>query len=163
MQPAAVCWCYPRGALAPLLAVSERYSGTIHIYNAERLAEGPVGKVTSHVTSVLTMAYNPAVNCVVSCDAKGIIDIWSCDATVGLGAPAPCPSVVSFTLKSGTDLYDVAKARAMPLGLAVSPDGRSFALTSTDRKVRLFRFATGKLVRAYSEELSVYEAAHAEG
>ena len=70
---------------------------------------------------------------------------------------------MQFKFKSETDLYDIAKAKAMPLGLAVAPTGLAFAVTSTDRKVRLFRFRSGKLLRAYSESLEYYEALQKEG
>lgn len=35
----------------------------------------------------------------------------------------------------------------------MAPDGSKFATISTDRKVRVFRFATGKLSRTFDESL----------
>ena len=44
----------------------------------------------------------------------------------------------------------------MPTALAFSPDGKLFATMSQDRKVRVFRFLTGKKVRVFDEDLQVY-------
>lgn len=37
----------------------------------------------------------------------------------------------------------------------VSPDGKQFSITSPDRRIRVFWFATGKLRRVYDESLEV--------
>lgn len=44
----------------------------------------------------------------------------------------------------------------MVTGLDFSPDGKRFAAVSTDRKVRVFSFITGKLLRVYDEHLQRY-------
>lgn len=44
------------------------------------------------------------------------------------------------------------------MGLAVSPDGKRFATVSTDRKVRVFNFQSGKLARVYDEALATYNS-----
>lgn len=42
--------------------------------------------------------------------------------------------------------------------MAVSPPGTRFAVLSSDRMVRVFSVATGKVVRTYDESLPVYQA-----
>lgn len=42
-------------------------------------------------------------------------------------------------------------------GLAFSPDGKRFATLSTDRKVRVFKFLTGKLIRVFDETLPRFQ------
>lgn len=162
LQPAAVCWAYPRGALQPLVAVSDRHSGAVHMYNGDRPTEGPVGKVSVHTSPVLALSYNVRFHCVVSADAKGVIDVWSADPAHGFGAPLPSAGL-TYEFKSETDLYDVAKARAVPLSLAVAPTGLTFAVLASDHKVRLFRFRSGKLLRAYSEAPELAEQALRDG
>lgn len=55
------------------------------------------------------------------------------------------------------DLYEFAKNKTIVSGLAFSPDGKRFATLSTDRKVRVFTFLTGKLIRVFDETLARYQ------
>jgi hypothetical protein len=43
---------------------------------------------------------------------------------------------VDFRFKMDTDLYALAKSRAVPTSLSISPDGEHFAVTATDYKAR---------------------------
>lgn len=51
----------------------------------------------------------------------------------------------------------------MPLSLALSPDGRQFAVITIDRQVVVFNFLSGKLSRVYDESLAVVTASQKEG
>lgn len=53
-------------------------------------------------------------------------------------------------------LYEFAKAKTIVSGLDFSPDGKRFATLSTDRKVRVFNFLSGKLLRIFDETLARY-------
>ena len=53
-------------------------------------------------------------------------------------------------------LFEFAKNKTLVTGLAASPDGKRFASISTDRKVRVFQFNSGKLIRVFDEALSTY-------
>lgn len=55
------------------------------------------------------------------------------------------------------DLYEFAKNKTIVTGLSFSPDGKRFATLSTDRKVRVFTFLTGKLIRVFDETLARYQ------
>ncbi|MCO5576048.1 hypothetical protein L7F22_029855 [Adiantum nelumboides] len=60
--------------------------------------------------------------------------------------------------KSRTDLFDFKKAKSTPTSLDFSPDSSRFVTVSTaDRQIRIFDFASGKLLRKYDESL---QAAH---
>jgi peptidylprolyl isomerase domain and WD repeat-containing protein 1 len=48
------------------------------------------------------------------------------------------------------------KNRTLPCRLTISPRGDFFAITCTDRKIRLFDFLTGKLKKIYNESSEVY-------
>lgn len=84
---------------------------------------------------------------VVSVDKKGLIEYWS---ATDFGHP----EWVDFKLKSSTDLYEFAKNKAVPSSLSFSPNGKRFALASSDRQVRVFNFLSGKLYRQYDESLT---------
>lgn len=65
------------------------------------------------------------------------------------------PKNVQWQYKTDTDLYEFAKHKAYPTCLAFSPDGKKMATIASDRKVRIFRFLTGKLMRVFDESLTV--------
>lgn len=258
--PECMQWMYRKGAVEPLLAVSDRHSSVVHIYQADDLSAGKragsaasagggdegaatalagaaaddsdaivIGSVGSggrawgsggsssssastssatvagsaaagpsaaagasagtigtpakytvalHSAPVLAMAYNALANAVVSCDGKGMIEYWSADpdarfeppraaadkaAAATSGAAAIASGEVAFGFKYETDLYALAKAKTFPVSLAVSPGGDRFVVASTDRRVRVFGYVTGKLEREYSEAVEEYEAQHKAG
>ena len=48
------------------------------------------------------------------------------------------------------------QCKTIPTSLAFSPDGKLFATMSQDRKVRVFRFLSGKKIRVFDEDLQVF-------
>jgi peptidylprolyl isomerase domain and WD repeat-containing protein 1 len=102
------------------------------------------------------MALNYAMNTVVSADIKGVLEYWDIN-----NFRLPSIDYVNFQFKSDTDLYDVAKSKASPCNIAVSPAGHQFAMYATDKQIRVFDFATGKLSRKYDESARSYAAANA--
>ena len=101
------------------------------------------------------MASCPATQAVISADSRGIIEIWDVES---YQQPASASGRLAFQLKSDTDLYDLAKHRAVPYSLAASPSGQLFATYSSDKQVRIFDFKRGKLTRQYDEAVSRYTA-----
>ena len=54
---------------------------------------------------------------------------------------------VMFDSKLDTDLFDMAKAKTVPLDIDVSPkDGKLWAAICADRKIRIFRFLSGTVI-----------------
>lgn len=84
----------------------------------------------------------------ISVDKAGILEYWS-----GSKSEYKFPKCVEFESKLDTDLFEFAKNKTYPCGMAVSRDGKKFAVLSGDRKVRVFNFLTGKLYRVYDESL----------
>uniref|UniRef100_A0A3Q3W9J8 peptidylprolyl isomerase n=1 Tax=Mola mola TaxID=94237 RepID=A0A3Q3W9J8_MOLML len=66
------------------------------------------------------------------------------------------PKNVHWEYKTDTDLYEFAKHKTYPTSLAFSPDGKKMATIASDRKVRIFRFLTGKLMRVFDESLTMF-------
>lgn len=81
-------------------------------------------------------------------DKAGILEYWT-----GPKSEFKFPKRVKFESKLDTDLFEFAKNKTYPCGLAVSPDGKKFATLSGDRRVRVFHFLTGKLYRVFDETL----------
>lgn len=99
------------------------------------------------------MTYNSRYETIVSVDQAGILEYWT-GAKTDYKFPA---KIVSFESKLDTDLYEFVKNKTIVTGLAFSPDGKRFATLSTDRKVRVFTFLTGKLIRVFDETLARYQ------
>lgn len=81
-------------------------------------------------------------------DKAGILEYW-----MSPRLEYKFPKFTKFESKLDTDLFEFAKNKTYPCGLAISPDGKRFASISGDRKVRVFNFLTGKLYRIFDETL----------
>jgi peptidylprolyl isomerase domain and WD repeat-containing protein 1 len=151
-------WVHRKGAARPLVAVSECESGTIRLYDGqmtERDERGyavPVSTFTSlHRAPVLTMKYNAVYDTVISTDCRGMLEYWQ-----PVDGSQPAPPTVTWRYKTETDLYEMAKLKAIPWSLEVSPSGEYFATMGSDRQVRVFTFRTARLYRKYDEALTIY-------
>ena len=128
-----------------LLAVADADGPSIRLFDAAE-GEGTLVRTLSiHAAPVLQIRHAPLHDAVISCDARGVLEYWENSGDFGM------PKDLDFRYKTETDLYALAKAKAAPTSLAVSPDGVHFAVTSTDYKVRLYRFASGKVRRTFDE------------
>lgn len=94
------------------------------------------------------MKYNSAFDVTISVDKAGILEYWT-----GSKTDYKFPKCVKFDSKLDTDLYEFAKKKTYPTGLCITKDGRKFATISLDRRVRVFNFITGKLMRVLDETL----------
>ncbi|XWS28600.1 hypothetical protein CRYUN_Cryun25bG0084400 [Craigia yunnanensis] len=147
--PGAVEWVYKQGGVKAKLAISDRNSSLVHIYDARAGSNEPIISREVHLGPVKVMRYNSVFDNVISADEKGIIEYWS-PATLQFPE-----SEVNFRLKSDTNLFEIAKCKTTISAIEVSPDGKQFSITSPDRRIRVFWFRTGKLRRVYDESLEV--------
>lgn len=147
--PGAVEWVYKQGDVKAGLAISDRNSSFVHIYDAIADSNEPIISKKIHLGPVKVMRYNPVFDTVISADDKGIIEYWSPHT---LQFPE---SEVSFRLKSDTNLFEIVKSKTTVSAIEVSPDGKQFSIASPDRRIRVFWFRTGKLRRIYDESLEV--------
>lgn len=93
----------------------------------------------------------------VSADVGGMVEYWSprepYELPKGRGL---------WEYKSRTDLFDFKKTKSTPCSLVFSPDASKFVTLSTaDRQIRIFDFASGKLLRKYDESLQAAHDMHA--
>jgi len=55
-----------------------------------------------------------------------------------------------FSSKMDSDLFELVKHKTHAMSLAMSPDGKMFAAACNDRKIRVFRFISGKTLGSIS-------------
>ncbi|KAL8798149.1 MAG: hypothetical protein Q9182_006917 [Xanthomendoza sp. 2 TL-2023] len=146
--PISICYVHKRGASLSLLAVSDESGHAINLYDGKGEAQKPMHTISSlHRSPVTAMAYNNEYDCAVSVDEGGMIEYWR------PGGAYEKPDNV-WELKSSTDLFAFKKTKSTPTSVIVSPDGASFATFSfPDRQVRVFHFASAKLLRSYDESI----------
>uniref|UniRef100_A0A1J3HHU1 peptidylprolyl isomerase n=1 Tax=Noccaea caerulescens TaxID=107243 RepID=A0A1J3HHU1_NOCCA len=150
--PGAVEWVYKQGDVKAKLAVSDRNSSFVHIYDPRSGSNEPIASKEIHSCPIKVMKYNPVSDSMISGDTKGIIEYWS-PATLQFPEDE-----VNFKLKSDTNLFEILKCKTSISAIEVSPDGKQFSVTSPDRRIRVFWFRTGKLRRVYDESLETAQA-----
>jgi len=124
----------------------------IRVYEGKGSAV-PLHAVELHHSAVTSMRLNAATGVVISTDEGGMVEYWRGDDDFDFPS-----GTVKFELKSDTDLYDFAKHKAVPWGVDVSPNGKYWASLASDRRIRVFSFATGKLLRVFDESIDAFMA-----
>nr|CAB3503706.1 unnamed protein product [Digitaria exilis] len=147
--PGAIEWVHREGDVKPKLAVSDRNTPFVHIYDTHSGSNDPIISKEIHGGPVKVMKYNHVHDIVISADAKGLLEYW-------FPSTLEFPEQdVKFRLKSDTNLFEIAKCKTSVSAIEVSNDGSQFAVTSPDRRIRVFWFKTGKLRRVYDESLEI--------
>ncbi|EDW61558.2 uncharacterized protein Dvir_GJ20247 [Drosophila virilis] len=145
-------WISSPGDAVQGLAITDSESNSIHIYDGQGGGDVLHTLDKLHSAPVVAMCFNLAMETVISVDRNGILEYWQ-NSRHDYKFPQ---RLVSFSSKLDTSLFEFAKNKTQVTGLAATPDGKRFAAISTDRKVRVFQFNTGKLLRVFDEALSTY-------
>ncbi|XP_018329103.1 peptidylprolyl isomerase domain and WD repeat-containing protein 1 [Agrilus planipennis] len=147
--PGVVEWIHGGGDAIQTLAVADAESSHIYIYDGRGTQDSPLKILDKmHMNTVILIKYNPPMDTTISVDKKGMLEYWS-----GLKVDFTIPRCVSFESKLDTHLFEFVKNKTVPTSLAFSPDGLKFATTSLDRRIRVFNFLTGKMLRIFDESL----------
>ncbi|XP_018565250.1 peptidylprolyl isomerase domain and WD repeat-containing protein 1 [Anoplophora glabripennis] len=146
--PGTVEWIHGPGDAIHTLAVSDKESSKIYVYDGRATIAALKVLEKIHMKPVYLIRYNPKYDVVISVDRGGMLEYWT-----GIKQDCIFPKNVAFDSKLDTDLYEFAKNKTTPTGLAFSPEGKKFATICTDRRVRVFNFITGKLVLVLDETL----------
>lgn len=152
--PGAAEFVFRRGDPVHRLAVADADEPAVHVFDTASGSPAPLHVFRAHRAPVRCMAFVPGANVVLSADARGALEYW---LPGDGGAPGDAHGV-EFRFKLDTDLFELCKAKAAPTALAVSPDGSRFAVLASDKRMRVFGFATGKLRLVLDEST---DAAHA--
>ncbi|KOB77811.1 putative peptidylprolyl isomerase domain and WD repeat containing 1 isoform 1 [Operophtera brumata] len=117
----------------------------IHVFDGTQSSGTPLHTFeTLHQSIVATIKYNPVFEVAVS--------YWT-----GPKHEYKFPRNVKFASKLDTDLFDFVKNKTYPTALDFSPDGKKMAAISSDRKVRVFNFVSGKLSKVLDESLQRFQ------
>lgn len=131
------------------IAVADSGSPKIAVFDAHGGTNEPVKVLDSlHSHPVHIVKYNATYDTVISVDSAGILEYWR-----GPAGNYGSPKCLKFESKLDTDLYEFVKTKQPPISLCVSPQGKEFATLSPDRKIRVFKFLTGKLSRVFDESV----------
>ncbi|KAI5099434.1 peptidylprolyl isomerase domain and WD repeat-containing protein 1, partial [Silurus meridionalis] len=150
-HPGQCEWIYNPGDAINTVACSEKATGKIHVYDG-RGSNQPLHTFEKlHTSPLCQIRLNARYRVVVSADRAGMLEYWT-----GLPSDFRFPRQVEWEFKTDTDLYEFAKCKTFPTSLAFSHDGKKMATIAADRKVRLFRFLTGKLMRVFDESLTMF-------
>eukprot|EP00884_Botryococcus_braunii_P007952 jgi/Botrbrau1/17158/Bobra.0157s0052.1 len=143
--PACCEWIFKGGDAKAKLAIADKSSNLIHVYDMRSGSDEALMVFKGHVAPVTAMRFNVQYETVISTDEKGHIEYWGSNTgTFPEGA-------LGFRFKIDTDLFAHAQAKTVVRDIAVAHDGRQFATVSDDRKFRVFGFKFGKLKRTYDE------------
>jgi peptidylprolyl isomerase domain and WD repeat-containing protein 1 len=135
------------------LAISEKDSLVIRVYDAAGTKE-PLHVIEKlHYQPVHLITYNSVFNIVVSTDKSGMLEYWS-----GQLNEYNFPKNVNFESNLDTDLYEFAKEKTIVLSIAFTRSGKIMAVLARDRKIRVYNFLSGKIVQTIDESLDSYSA-----
>ena len=170
-QPSAGGAAGPAAAAAASSQRKDAGVGAIYVFSTVTLSPLPVKVVRLHASPVTALAYNAVHNCAISCDGKGVIELWDGsnggaggggeggDEHASIGSPpTSARNGIRYGSKFDTSLYDLMKKKTFAVALAVSPSGSKFAIYGSDRKIRILDYATCKTVVTYDERPKVYDS-----
>ncbi|KAH8862753.1 Peptidylprolyl isomerase domain and WD repeat-containing protein 1 [Schistosoma japonicum] len=150
-SPSGCCFIYTPKDEVTAVAISDQDSSKIRIFDARSKGELLHTIEKLHEAPIVCLAFNPVYECALSADSDGMLECWS-----GPKNNYNFPQTLKWQYKSDTDFYCLLAAKTFAFSVVFSPSGEILAVLGADRKIRLFRFSTGKLIRVYDESLQQY-------
>ena len=140
------------------VVVAEESSHYLHIYDVD--GDNPSKSLITldrlHSHPVTNISLNRRAGVLVSVDRKGLIEYWSSDNYQLISNQNS--KFVSFRLKSSTDLFELAKTKTSACHLEMSQNGERFIVTSMNRSIFVFDFASGKKLYSVDESAASYSS-----
>lgn len=78
-KPHAVEWVFKQGDARAKLAISDKASPYVNIFDARSGSNEPIISKHIHMAPMKVMKYSPALDIVVSADSKALLEYWSPD------------------------------------------------------------------------------------
>jgi len=148
--PSCASWIHKAGDPIPELAVGDTESALIRVYDGKGSSE-PITSLKIHSKSVSCISFSPQADIVISADESGMVEYWT-----GASTDYALPKNISFESKVETDLYEFCKNKTSVLNMTMNHRGDQVVMCGGDRKIRIFRILTGKLITVIDESLSHY-------
>lgn len=159
--PRALAWIHKKGRAETILAVAAQDSNVIWLYDGRGDGKAFAEIDSIHRSPPQVLAYNEPMDCVVSADESGMVEVWSPEE------PYDKPSSTKTGLwefKAQTDWFIFKKRKSTPTSMTFSPDySRMVTHSLPDRTIRVFDFKTGKITHTYDESLSTIQEMHTAG
>ncbi|XP_057298776.1 peptidylprolyl isomerase domain and WD repeat-containing protein 1-like [Hydractinia symbiolongicarpus] len=149
-QPGYCEWVFKKGDPIATIAISEKETSVINIYDGRGECTA-ISVLKLHSKPVTLIKFNQVFNVAISADEAGMIEYWA-----GQKCDFNFPTNLEFEYKTDTDLFDFVANKTYATSLSFSPDGKQFVTASMDRKIRVFRFLTGKKTRVLDENLKTF-------
>jgi len=149
-SPSVCCWLHKPGDAIYSLVVGDSESPALHVFDGKGSSES-LAVVDIHSAPVTSILYSPGHNIAISTDEAGMVEYWS-----GADTDYKFPRNVDFESKVETDLYEFAKNKTYVLNMTMSRQEDKVVFMATDRKIRIFRLQTGKMVTVIDESLAHY-------
>ena len=145
-------WVHQPEDIISAVAISFVDSKIIHIYDGKSSETKPIRVLNKlHYKPIVAIKYNAVFGVAISADQSGMLEYWMGPKN---DFKIPDKKVVMFDSKLDTDLFELAKNKTFALSVNVSPNGKFVATYGADRKIRIFRFLSGKLYCVIDESLS---------
>lgn len=159
-KPLALDFVHRKNSPTSVLAITAADTGHIHMFQPETGSIEAVRTLEVHSQPAHAIKYNAQLHACVSADKSGALEFWDPD-TLQMPTEETRHSL-RFSMKSETSLYELLKNQTYAISLTVSSDGTLLAAMCDDGRLRLFRFATCKMFRAYDESLEMFTAAQSD-
>ncbi|XP_074600089.1 peptidylprolyl isomerase domain and WD repeat-containing protein 1 [Brevipalpus obovatus] len=151
-SPQSCEWIYTPGEAVPEIAVSREDSPVVYVYDGKGTKEPIHTLDLPHKAPVMKIRLNKVFSTVISVDKNSVIEYWS---TSKYDFKFP-DDRVSFRFKTDTHLFELAKNKTKIHDLQFTESGTHFATSSDDRKIRIFKFSSGKMLRVFDESLDFF-------
>lgn len=158
-EPKCVEWINHEATGGENLIISDSKSPKIYTFDAKQSTNQPKNIIDNiHKAIVSRMRLNYSHNLVVSIDLNGIVKYWR-----ARNGSYDCIKHPNATPEQDTVIHEFipdpkAAKRNYVHHVSFSKDGDYMAITASDRKIRVYKFKSGKLVRVYDESLAKVEA-----
>lgn len=164
-KPNCVEWINSAETSNENLIITDSMSPNIFIFDA-RQSNGEPKRVLNevHSSTISRIQFNLKYKTIVSADEDGVVEYWRMTSSSIGFVKLPFNNPDQDLSKSAETCFSEFKQLDNKLKkirvhhICFSQDGDYFVTTSSDRKIRIFKFKSGKLVRTYDETLERIEA-----
>jgi len=157
-EPRCVEWISQSVMAGENLIISDSKSCKMFTFDARQSTNAPKETIDDiHFSIVCRMRYNHVHDFLVSVDITGLVKYSRIKANFHRSLKHPNATPQHDTVLHNFIPSEKSSSQVRVHNIAFSSDGDWLATTSSDRKVRIFRFKTGKLMREYDESLATIE------